>query len=97
MSTHDDLPDIASLLTHLSWMDQGACRGYPAEVFFPSQGEDCRHAKAICKGCPVRIACREYGIANGEAFGVWGGLSERERRRIRVARRSGQITLSESA
>lgn len=69
------------------WMDDGACVGADPEVFFIERGESAAPAKAICAGCPVRELCLEYALERGEKFGVWGGKSERERRRLRRARR----------
>ncbi len=62
-----------------------ACLDTPAEMFFPEQGGSADEAKAICQGCSIREACLEYALANNEKFGVWGGHTERERRRIRRA------------
>ncbi len=52
----------------------------------PSTGTSTREAKEVCRGCVVREDCLEYALANGEKFGIWGGMSERERRRIRRQR-----------
>lgn len=68
------------------WRDLAACKGVDPELFFPERGDDTRPAKAICRGCDVRFECLEFALAGAEKFGVWGGLSERERRRIRRAR-----------
>jgi WhiB family redox-sensing transcriptional regulator len=57
-------------------------------LFFPEQGQLATRARAICSACRVRVDCLEYALANGERFGVWGGLSENERRSIRIARRA---------
>jgi len=56
------------------------------EAFFPEKGGSTREAKRICSGCEVRAECLEYALANDERFGIWGGLSERERRRVRRQR-----------
>lgn len=69
-----------------SWQGQGNCLGVDPDLFFPERGGSTREAKAVCRGCVVREACLEYALANGEKFGIWGGLSERERRRIRRQR-----------
>ena len=66
-----------------AWVAQAACAGMDAELFFPDQGQSAAEAKAVCRGCPVRFECREHAMRNGERFGVWGGLSERDRRRMR--------------
>jgi WhiB family redox-sensing transcriptional regulator len=72
-----------------AWMDQGACVGVDAEVFFPSRGENdkAEEARKYCWACPVRSQCLEYALANGEKFGMWGGMSERQRRQIRKQRK----------
>lgn len=70
-----------------AFMDLGSCRGVDPDVFFPDRGESLSPAQAICAECIVSDECLEYALANGERFGVWGGTSERERRRIRRARR----------
>ncbi|MDH3729896.1 MAG: WhiB family transcriptional regulator [Acidimicrobiia bacterium] len=67
----------------LSWQDLANCRGGNADLFFPERGASTRTAKGICKACVVRDDCLEFAITNGEKFGIWGGLSERERRKIR--------------
>lgn len=69
------------------WRDEGACRESDPEVFFASplttEGKaDVRHAKAICFGCPSRLACGEWALATREPWGVWGGMTEGERKRI---------------
>lgn len=69
-----------------SWQDQANCLGVDPELFFPERGASTREAKEVCKGCAVREACLEYALTTGEKFGIWGGLSERERRRIRRQR-----------
>jgi WhiB family transcriptional regulator, redox-sensing transcriptional regulator len=70
-----------------AFMDLGSCRGMDPEIFFPDRGESLRPAKEVCGGCIVRDECLEYALDNRERFGVWGGTSERERRRLRRARR----------
>jgi len=68
------------------WQDQANCLGVDPDLFFPERGASTREAKEVCKGCIVRGECLEYALANGEKFGIWGGLSERERRRLRRQR-----------
>ena len=70
-----------------SWRDKGACRGIDAEVFYPVEDEDAEEAKGICAVCSVRQACLEHALSNREKEGVWGGATERERRRIIRQRR----------
>ena len=69
-----------------SWQDYANCLGVDPDLFFPERGASTREAKEVCRGCVVREDCLEYALANGEKFGIWGGLSERERRRIRRQR-----------
>ena len=71
----------------LEWMENGQCRNYPPAAFFPSDGVGVDAARQICGGCGVREACLEYALANRIDHGVWGGCSERERRRILKRRR----------
>lgn len=64
------------------WMAEGTCRLHPPAVFFPSDGAGVDRARAICGRCPVAERCLEYALENRIEHGVWGGASERERRRI---------------
>jgi WhiB family redox-sensing transcriptional regulator len=68
------------------WQDYSNCLGVDPEMFFPERGASTREAKEVCRGCVVKEPCLEYALSNGEKFGIWGGLSERERRRIRRQR-----------
>lgn len=61
----------------------GACVGVDPDLFFPERGGSTREAKAVCRGCDVREPCLAYALRNGEKFGIWGGTSERERRRMK--------------
>ncbi|WP_421083558.1 WhiB family transcriptional regulator [Rothia nasimurium] len=67
----------------LSWQADALCAQTDPEAFFPEKGGSTRDAKRVCNECPVREACLEYAMENDERFGIWGGLSERERRRLR--------------
>lgn len=69
-----------------SWQDFANCLGVDPDLFFPERGASTREAKEVCRGCVVRDDCLEYALANSEKFGIWGGMSERERRRIRRQR-----------
>ena len=69
-----------------SWQARANCMGVDPDLFFPERGASTREAKEVCRGCVVREDCLEYALANGEKFGIWGGLSERERRRLRRQR-----------
>ena len=66
-----------------SWQERALCAETDPEAFFPEKGGSTREAKKICTGCEVKAECLEYALANDERFGIWGGLSERERRRLK--------------
>jgi WhiB family redox-sensing transcriptional regulator len=70
----------------LSWRASANCRGIDPDLFFSKDAADVRTAKAACRDCVVKVDCLEYALANNEEFGIWGGMSERERRRIRRQR-----------
>ncbi|MEE2521633.1 WhiB family transcriptional regulator [Pseudarthrobacter sp. J75] len=67
----------------LGWQTDALCAQTDPEAFFPEKGGSTRDAKKVCGSCNVRSQCLEYALANDERFGIWGGLSERERRRLR--------------
>lgn len=69
------------------WQDQANCLGVDPDLFFPERGASTREAKEVCRGCVVKQDCLEFALANGEKFGIWGGLSERERRKLRRKQR----------
>lgn len=69
------------------WMSEGNCSRVPPATFFPSDGVGVEAARRICEGCPVKSPCLEYALINRIDHGVWGGTSERERRRILRQRR----------
>lgn len=69
------------------WMADGRCRDLPPSIFFPSDGVGVEVARRICADCTVREPCLEYALASRIDHGVWGGASERERRRIARRRR----------
>jgi len=71
-----------------AWRLQALCAETDPEAFFPEKGGSTRDAKRVCSGCTVRAECLEFALANDERFGIWGGLSERERRRIRLRQRT---------
>lgn len=66
-----------------TWMVQARCLDADPEAFFPRKGGSTKEAKRICAACPVREECLEFSVENEERFGIWGGMSERERRRLR--------------
>jgi WhiB family redox-sensing transcriptional regulator len=69
--------------TVLSWQDKALCAQTDPEDFFPEKGGSTREAKRICVSCEVKQECLEYALMQDERFGIWGGLSERERRRLK--------------
>lgn len=80
-------PDTAtapSLVEH--WEDLAACLGADPDLFFPERGASTREAKEVCRGCRVRVECLEHSMTVPERFGIWGGMAERERRRLRRTR-----------
>lgn len=74
------------------WMADGNCRTVSPAVFFPSDGVGVDAARRVCEGCPVREPCLEYALAHHIDHGVWGGASERERRRIARQRRLDHVS-----
>jgi WhiB family redox-sensing transcriptional regulator len=75
------------------WMSEGKCRDIPPATFFPSDGVGVEVARHICVDCKVKTLCLEYALLNRIDHGVWGGTSERERRRILRSRRLATIDL----
>lgn len=67
----------------VSWQERALCAQTDPEAFFPEKGGSTREAKKVCVGCEVRAECLEYALFNDERFGIWGGLSERERRKLK--------------
>ncbi|MFC9700880.1 WhiB family transcriptional regulator [Streptomyces sp. NPDC056943] len=74
---------MTALLKLPTWFDDGLCAQTDPELFFPEKGGSTKDAKAICLACPIRVRCGDYALSHDERWGVWGGLSERERRRLR--------------
>ena len=71
----------------LAWQEEALCAQTGGDFFFPEPGSSVREAKRICSLCPIRAACLEYALTNDMRFGVWGGMSEKERLELRrVAR-----------
>lgn len=66
----------------LDWQTRAACRDVNIEMFYSGEPDDTRAAIRVCRSCPVRRPCFEAALARGEVFGVWGGTTERERRRV---------------
>lgn len=68
------------------WIEQAACASADPEAWFPEKGQSTIDAKRVCADCPVLAECRSDVLARGERFGVWGGMSERDRRRATQVR-----------
>ena len=83
-------PAATGLDADTSWMSRGNCRNFPPAMFFPSDGVGVDRARRICAGCEVASQCLEYAITERIDHGVWGGCSERERRRIAKRRRASR-------
>ncbi|CAO5147782.1 WhiB family transcriptional regulator, redox-sensing transcriptional regulator [Frankia sp. AiPs1] len=88
----EDAGDLASVIDlglgdllgeTMEWQERALCAQTDPEAFFPEKGGSTREAKRICSGCEVRAECLEYALENDERFGIWGGMSERERRKQR--------------
>ncbi|MFD7966855.1 WhiB family transcriptional regulator [Streptomyces zaomyceticus] len=67
----------------MTWQENALCAQAGPEFFFPAPGSSTREAKQLCGACEGRVACLEYALRNDERFGVWGGLSEKERFRLK--------------
>ena len=87
---HDDPVDVTVLVAVLDpriaendWRRQAACQDTYADLWFPEQGDSIREAKEICEFCPVKAPCGQYALANDVGFGVWGGMSAKERKAMR--------------
>jgi WhiB family transcriptional regulator, redox-sensing transcriptional regulator len=78
-----DVELIDTAEDELSWQERALCAQTDPEAFFPEKGGSTRDAKKVCVGCEVRSECLEYALEHDERFGIWGGLSERERRKFK--------------
>jgi WhiB family transcriptional regulator, redox-sensing transcriptional regulator len=101
---HDPTPELEALMDPntdnansipddglATWMAAGLCRDIAPEVFFPSTGSGVVAAQKVCRRCPVAEQCLDYALAHRIEFGVWGGVSERGRRRLLSARRHASL------
>jgi WhiB family redox-sensing transcriptional regulator len=68
------------------WTDRAACRGTDTEIFFPANADEEAEALSICATCPVRAQCLDYAVRNRETYGIWGGTTPEQRRRMRRER-----------
>jgi WhiB family redox-sensing transcriptional regulator len=89
-ASHIDKVVAREALMDSNWMAQGLCAEKPPSLFFPSDGVGVDVARKICAECPVKVTCLEYALDNRIDHGVWGGTSERERRRLIKARHGVQ-------
>lgn len=90
------LASIAALAADEPWMEDALCAETDQEAFFPDKGGSTRSAKSICQRCGVRAECLEYALAHDERFGIWGGMSERERRPLLVERRKARLAAQQA-
>jgi WhiB family transcriptional regulator, redox-sensing transcriptional regulator len=72
------------------WRDQAECAGMDTNLFFPVTDADAAAPKRVCAVCPVRQECLEWAIATRQSDGVWGGMTEDERRRLRRRRQEAE-------
>jgi WhiB family redox-sensing transcriptional regulator len=72
---------------NMSWRSKAACNGLDPSIFYPDETEDPSDAKAVCALCPVQVQCLEHALGRREKEGIWGGCTERDRRRIIRQRR----------
>jgi WhiB family redox-sensing transcriptional regulator len=79
---HDEV-ECSDDAEELGWQDRALCAQTDPEAFFPEKGGSTREAKKVCRGCEVQAECLEFALENDERFGIWGGMSERERRRLK--------------
>jgi hypothetical protein len=86
----DALPTVEYL--DVSWHADALCAQVDTELWFPGKGGDVRPAKRVCAACPVRVECLDYALTTQQRFGIWGGVSERDRRKL-----SAQDDAEESA
>lgn len=75
------IPDVEDGV--LGWQERALCAQTDPEAFFPEKGCSTREAKKVCQTCDAKAECLEYALAHDERFGIWGGLSERERRKLK--------------
>lgn len=82
----------STLAPALDWQRRAACRGLDPRIFYPANDDEAVVAQAVCEDCEVRLACLEWALGRREKDGVWGGATERDRRRIiRQRRRAARL------
>ncbi len=90
-SQTEDGNDLAA-----GWKNYANCLGVDTDLFYPERGASTEEAKAVCQSCVVHEECGTYALNNGEKFGIWGSMSERERRRIRQGRALASVSIKAS-
>jgi WhiB family redox-sensing transcriptional regulator len=83
LSANTSAAQAGEIDAELTWQERALCAQTDPEAFFPEKGGSTREAKRVCLSCDVRGECLEYALGHDERFGIWGGLSERERRRLK--------------
>jgi len=78
---------IEYIMKGSGWIEKAKCRGTDPDLFFPERGESTKEAKSVCRDCPIKRECLEYAVQGVEKFGIWGEMSERERRTVRRERK----------
>lgn len=84
-------------MAELEWQERGLCAQTDPEAFFPEKGGSTKAAKRVCAACEVREECLEYALTHDERWGVFGGYSERERRKLQRARKSNVVLVTKGA
>lgn len=76
---------IAEWIQGPDWHADALCRQVGGDEWFPEKGSSSREAKKVCASCPVTSECLQYALDHDQRFGIWGGVSERERRKLKKA------------
>ena len=83
------LRELAGFRRRYGWMDRAACAQVGGDMWYPEQGESVEPAKQVCARCPVKAECLDFALETGDRWGVWGALSDRQRRAVRRSRAGG--------
>lgn len=75
-------------IAHDAWREDALCRQTDPEIFMPEKGGTTAPAKRVCLACPVRRACLDYAVDSQQRWGIWGGLGQKELRRLINARQA---------
>ena len=95
--SYRSLGEVLLTFERAKWMDEGACRDLKTDAFFGDTNSPKKSAvaKAVCSACPVRQQCLDYAIRNLEMFGVWGGHTTSERKKLRKEWEETHLTKDE--